>query len=87
MYSGERVVQVDRRQRKVTDEAAFRAQRGFGPASMPDFLGLTGDTADGIPGLTGFGEKGASHADRRLRASREHPAPLRAVEGQAARRA
>jgi 5'-3' exonuclease len=56
---GTRVVQVDRRQKKVTDEAAFRLQRGFGPASMPDFLALTGDTADGIPGLTGFGEKGA----------------------------
>jgi 5'-3' exonuclease len=56
---GERVVQVDRRQKKVTDEAAFRALRGFGPASMPDFLALTGDTADGIPGLDGFGEKAA----------------------------
>jgi 5'-3' exonuclease len=56
---GTRVVQVDRRQKKVTDEAAFRALRGFGPASMPDFLALTGDTADGIPGLTGFGDKGA----------------------------
>jgi 5'-3' exonuclease len=58
--SGERVVQIDRRQRKVTDEAAFRLLRGFGPKSVPDFLGLTGDTADGIPGLAGFGEKGAS---------------------------
>jgi 5'-3' exonuclease len=57
---GDRVVQVDRRQRKVTNESAFRALRGFGPRSMPDFLGLTGDTADGIPGLPGFGEKGAS---------------------------
>jgi 5'-3' exonuclease len=57
---GTRVVQIDRRQNKVTDEAAFRAARGFGPASMPDFLGLTGDTADGIPGLPGFGEKSAS---------------------------
>lgn len=56
---GDRVVQVDRRQRKVMDEPAFRALRGFGPRSMPDFLALTGDTADGIPGLTGFGEKGA----------------------------
>jgi len=55
----ERVVQVDRRQKKVTDEAAFRALRGFGPHSMPDFLALTGDTADGIPGLDGFGEKSA----------------------------
>jgi 5'-3' exonuclease len=57
---GDRVVQVDRRQRTVTDEAAFRAMRGFGPASMPDFLALVGDTADGIPGLDGFGERSAS---------------------------
>jgi 5'-3' exonuclease len=55
----DRVVQVDRRQKKVIDEPAFRALRGFGPRSMPDFLALTGDTADGIPGLAGFGEKGA----------------------------
>jgi 5'-3' exonuclease len=57
---GQHVVQVDRMRRTVTDEAAFRAARGFGPASMPDFLGLVGDTADGIPGLPGFGDKGAS---------------------------
>ncbi len=57
---GERVVQVDRRQKKVVTEAVFRAERGFAPASMPDFLALTGDTADGIPGLTGFGKKSAS---------------------------
>ncbi|HEY4394248.1 MAG TPA: 5'-3' exonuclease H3TH domain-containing protein [Polyangia bacterium] len=56
---GDRVVQVDRRQRKVTDEAAFRAARGYAPESVPDFLALTGDTADGIPGLPGFGEKSA----------------------------
>jgi 5'-3' exonuclease len=57
---GDRVVQVDRRQKKTTNEAAFRAARGFGPRSVPDFLGLTGDTADGIPGLPGFGDKSAS---------------------------
>jgi 5'-3' exonuclease len=57
---GQRVVQVDRRQRTVIDEAAFRTLRGFGPESMPDFLALTGDTADGIPGLPGFGTKSAS---------------------------
>jgi 5'-3' exonuclease len=56
---GDKVVQVDRRQRKLTDEAAFRAQRGFPPRSMPDYLALTGDTADGFPGLPGFGEKSA----------------------------
>jgi 5'-3' exonuclease len=56
----DKVVQVDRRQRKVIDEATFRSVRGFGPRSIPDFLALTGDTADGIPGLDGFGEKSAS---------------------------
>jgi 5'-3' exonuclease len=57
--SGTRVVQVDRRQMKTTDEAAFRERRGFAPTSMPDYLALTGDSADGFPGLPGFGEKTA----------------------------
>jgi 5'-3' exonuclease len=56
----DRVVQVDRRQRKLIDESRFRAERGFGPLSMPDFLALAGDTADGFPGLPGFGKKAAS---------------------------
>ncbi len=57
---GDRVVKVDRRQKKVTNESAFRAERGFGPQSVPDFLALTGDSADGFPGLPGFGRKSAS---------------------------
>jgi 5'-3' exonuclease len=57
---GECVVQVDRRQKKVVNETLFRAERGFGPASLPDFLALTGDSADGIPGLAGFGKKSAA---------------------------
>lgn len=57
---GDRVVQIDRRQRKVTNESAFRAERGFGPESMADFLALAGDSADGFPGLPGFGKKTAS---------------------------
>ena len=56
---GDRVVQIDRRQKKVTNESAFRAERGFGPESMADFLALTGDSADGFPGLPGFGKKSA----------------------------
>jgi 5'-3' exonuclease len=56
----DRVVQVDRLQKKVLNEALFRAERGFAPESMPDFLALTGDSADGIPGLPGFGKKSAS---------------------------
>jgi 5'-3' exonuclease len=57
---GDRVVQVDRRQKKVTNETTFRAERGFGPRSMPDFLALAGDSADGFPGLPGFGKKTAA---------------------------
>ena len=57
---GAQVVQVDRMRSKVVDEAALRALRGIGPESIPDWLALVGDTADGIPGLPGFGEKGAA---------------------------
>ena len=56
----ERVVMVDRMRQKTIDEATFRAARGFAPASVPDYLALTGDSADGIPGLPGFGEKSAA---------------------------
>ncbi|XXF78496.1 5'-3' exonuclease H3TH domain-containing protein [Myxococcaceae bacterium GXIMD 01537] len=57
---GRKVVQVDRRQEKELDEDAVRAKLGVAPASVPDLLALVGDDADGIPGLPGFGEKGAS---------------------------
>ncbi len=58
--SGDRVVQVDRVRRKLVDEAALRERRGVGPQSIPDLLALVGDTADGIPGIPGFGEKTAA---------------------------
>ena len=58
--SGTRVVQVDRRQGNEIDEAALRLRRGVGPESIPDLLALTGDEADGIPGLPGFGAKTAA---------------------------
>jgi 5'-3' exonuclease len=57
---GTRVVQVDRRQQKEIDEAGVIALRGIKPQSIPDWLALTGDAADGVPGLEGFGEKGAA---------------------------
>jgi 5'-3' exonuclease len=57
---GRKVVQVDRKQHKELDEDAVRARLGVAPASVPDLLALVGDVADGIPGLPGFGEKGAS---------------------------
>ena len=57
---GQSVVQVDRIRKKTIDEAELRTRRGIAPASIPDWLALVGDTADGIPGLPGFGEKAAS---------------------------
>jgi 5'-3' exonuclease len=57
---GTRVVQLDRMRRKLIDEDVVRAVRGVAPASIPDLLGLVGDTSDGIPGLAGFGAKSAA---------------------------
>jgi 5'-3' exonuclease len=54
------VVQVDRMRNKVTGEAELLATRGVLPESIPDYLALVGDTADGIPGIKGFGEKTAA---------------------------
>jgi 5'-3' exonuclease len=45
---------------KLTDEARLRELRGVGPESIPDWLGLVGDSADGIPGIPGFGAKSAA---------------------------
>ncbi len=58
--SGRRVVQVDRMRGREIDEEALLARRGIRPESVPDWLALVGDDADGIPGLPGFGEKTAS---------------------------
>jgi 5'-3' exonuclease len=57
---GARVVGFDRMRRRVLDEAGVQARFGVGPASIPDWLALVGDTADGIPGVPRFGEKSAS---------------------------
>jgi 5'-3' exonuclease len=54
---GERVVQVDRARDRVLDAAGVTDKLGVPPASVPDHLALVGDTADGIPGLPGFGAK------------------------------
>jgi 5'-3' exonuclease len=57
---GTRVVGFDRMRRRVLDEAGVVARFGVGPASIPDWLALVGDSADGIPGVPRFGEKSAS---------------------------
>ena len=57
---GTRIVQFDRRKRELIDEDGVRAKFGVGPASIPDYLGLVGDSADGFPGIAGWGAKSAS---------------------------
>jgi 5'-3' exonuclease len=56
----DRVVQLDRRARQVRNEEGVREKFGVLPTSIPDYLALVGDTADGYPGLIGWGEKSAS---------------------------
>jgi 5'-3' exonuclease len=57
---GSRVVQVDRRRQITRDGAGVEEKFGVKPASIPDFLALTGDSADGYPGIAGWGLKGAA---------------------------
>jgi 5'-3' exonuclease len=57
---GTRVVQFDRRKREIIDEDGVREKFGVGPESIADYLGLVGDSADGFPGLPGWGAKSAS---------------------------
>jgi 5'-3' exonuclease len=57
---GVRVVQLDRRQTIVYDEARVTAKFGVGPGSIPDYLALVGDAADGYPGLPGWGARSAA---------------------------
>ena len=55
----DRVVQVDRKSKKILDAAGVREKFGVDPEHIPDFLALVGDAADGYPGLAGIGKVGA----------------------------
>src|ERR1700677_3242934 len=57
---GTRIVQLDRRRDVLIDEGGVTAKFGVGPASIPDYLALVGDSADGFPGLAGWGAKSAA---------------------------
>lgn len=57
---GTRVLQMDRRRRTIRDETGVVARFGVPPASIPDYLALVGDAADGYPGLPGWGAKSAA---------------------------
>jgi 5'-3' exonuclease len=58
--SGTRIVQLNRRTRVTIDEAGVIQKYGISPASIPDYLALVGDSADGYPGLAGWGAKSSA---------------------------
>ena len=60
MVLGTKVVQFDRRAKVFTDEEGVQAKYGVLPESIPDWLALVGDSADGFPGLPGWGAKSAA---------------------------
>ncbi len=57
MVRGQRIVALDRRRNVTLDEAGVQEKFGVGPASIPDYLALVGDAADGIPGIPRWGAK------------------------------
>ena len=73
---GERVVQVDRRTRKIRDAAGVQADFGVGPQLIPDFLALVGDAADGYPGLAGIGRVTAARLIGKYGALEDFPATV-----------
>lgn len=64
---GERIVQLDRRKRELRDESGVQRKFGVPPASIPDWLALVGDSADGYPGLPGWGATSAATVLARYR--------------------
>ncbi len=60
LVSGSRIVGWDRRRNTLIDEAGVVEKFGVRPPSIPDWLGLVGDAADGLPGIPGWGEKSAA---------------------------
>jgi len=77
---GDRVVQLDRRAGTVRNEDGVKAAFGVPPASIPDYLALVGDTADGYPGLPGWGPSSAAALLARYRRIEEIPESASAWE-------
>jgi 5'-3' exonuclease len=71
---GTRIVQFDRRKRALRDEAGVIERFGVEPASIPDYLALVGDAADGYPGLKGWGAKSAAAVLARFKRLENIPA-------------
>jgi 5'-3' exonuclease len=73
---GDRVVMRDRRHERTVDEAGVVARWGVKPASIPDYLALVGDAADGFPGLPGWGARSAAAVLGRFEHLEEIPADI-----------
>jgi 5'-3' exonuclease len=71
--TGRRVVRLDRMRRLLLDEEGVVEKFGIGPESIPDWLALVGDTADGIPGVPRWGEKASSTLLGRFRRLEDIP--------------
>ena len=76
----ERVVQMDRRAKKLLDAAGVRARYGVEPQRIPDLLALIGDSADGYPGIAGIGEVTAARFINRYGAIEAFPPEVLAGE-------
>ena len=73
---GDRVVQMDRRAKKILDAEGVREKFGVQPALIPDYLALVGDSADGYPGMAGIGPVGALRLLTRYGAIEAFPADV-----------
>ena len=73
---GDRVVQMDRRAKKIFDAEGVRQKFGVEPALIPDFLALVGDAADGYPGISGIGALTAARLLNRHGAIEVFPAQV-----------
>jgi 5'-3' exonuclease len=69
-----RIIQLDRRKNQTFDEAGVMEKFGVAPASIPDYLALVGDSADGFPGLAGWGAKSSATVLARYRHLEDIPA-------------
>ena len=78
---GTRIVQMDRRARTIRDQAGVIAKFGVPPLSIPDYLALVGDSADGYPGLPGWGAKSAAAVLAKFGHLESIPADWRAWHG------
>jgi 5'-3' exonuclease len=73
---GDRVVQVDRKSKAIRNEEAVEKKFGVPPRLIPDYLALVGDAADGYPGISGIGAKGAASLLSRYGKIEKFPAEI-----------